>query len=42
LRNTNRIDNDAQNSPLNALFEMTKKTFDKSNMSKSILNYYSV
>jgi hypothetical protein len=35
LRNTNRIDNDAQNSPLDALFEMTKKTFDKSDMSKS-------
>jgi len=34
LRNTNRIDGDTQNSPLNALFEMTKKTFDKSNMSK--------
>ncbi len=37
-RNTNRLDNDTNNSPLNALFEMTKKTFDKSNMSKLILH----
>ncbi|CAF0791193.1 unnamed protein product [Rotaria sp. Silwood1] len=32
LRNAYRIDNDLQNSPLDALFEMTKKTFDKTNM----------
>lgn len=38
LRNTNRIDNETKNSPLNALFEMTKKTFDKTNMGKSSLN----
>ncbi|CAF1024317.1 unnamed protein product [Adineta steineri] len=31
LRNAFRIDNNAQNSPLDALFEMTKKTFDKTN-----------
>ena len=29
-------DNDATNSPLNALFEMTKKTFDQSDLSKSV------
>jgi hypothetical protein len=33
-RHTRRINNDAQNSPLDALFEMTKKTFDKSDTSK--------
>lgn len=31
-----RLDKDSQNSPLDALFEMTKKTFDKSNPSKSL------
>ncbi len=38
LRNGHRLDNDKQNSPLNALFEMTKKTFDKSDLSKSNLS----
>jgi hypothetical protein len=37
LRNGHRLDNDTHNSPLNALFEMTKKTFDKSDLSKSNL-----
>ena len=36
LRNTHRrLAVDAQNSPLDALFEMTKKTFDKTSISKS-------
>ena len=35
LRHTHRLDKDSKNSPLDALFEMTKKTFDKSNPSKS-------
>jgi hypothetical protein len=39
LRNAHRMDNDVQNSPLDALFEMTKKTFDKSNTSKFIIPY---
>lgn len=34
FRQTQRLDNDTHNSPLNALFEMTKKTFDKSDLSK--------
>lgn len=34
LRHTNRLDDDTKASPLNALFEMTKKTFDKSSASK--------
>lgn len=35
FRQTQRLDNDTHNSPLNALFEMTKKTFDKSDLGKS-------
>ncbi len=38
-RNTHRINNDVQNSPLDALFEMTKKTFDKSNTSKLLVDF---
>lgn len=35
LRNTHRrLGVDTQNSPLDALFEMTKKTFDKTSISK--------
>lgn len=37
LRNGFRRDNDLQNSPLDALFEMTKKTFDKTSMRKYLI-----
>ena len=35
-RRAHRSDKDTQNSPLDALFEMTKKTFDKSHPSKRL------
>lgn len=39
VRNGYRLNNDAQNSPLDALFEMTKKTFDKTSLRKFRLIY---